>query len=210
MKVYIATVALLLGAFGADASASPTAGQDTGETRMEEYSATRPPVGYVQFCRDNPAECAGSQNGPQRLPLTPARMEELVEINDLVNNAITPVTDQSLYGIAEMWAYPYDRGDCEDYVLLKRRLLVQRGWPVSTLLITVVRDEKGDGHAVLTVTTSAGDLVLDNQETEIRFWRDTPYEYLKRQAKGDPNRWVSLRHTDIRPQFSVGGTKVNR
>lgn len=210
MRFCFAATALLLGIYSATASASPTAGQNSGETRMSEYSATRPPIGYVQFCRQNPADCGTQANGPQRLTLSDVRMQELLEINELVNQAIAPVTDQNLYGVAEMWAYPYDRGDCEDYVLLKRRLLMERGWPASTLLITVVRDVKGDGHAVLTVTTSAGDLVLDNQEADIRFWRDTPYEYLKRQSKGDPSRWVSLRQTDTRPQFSVGGTTTNR
>jgi len=210
MKLRFAATALLIGLFSATASASPTAGQNTGETRMSEYATTRPPIGYVQFCRQNPSDCNQQAIGPQRLTLSDARMKQLLEINDLVNQAIAPVTDQKLYGVAEMWTYPYDRGDCEDYVLLKRRLLMERGWPASTLLITVVRDVKGDGHAVLTVTTSAGDLVLDNQEAEIRFWRDTPYEYLKRQSKGDPNHWVSLRQTDFRPQFSVGGTTTNR
>ncbi len=206
MRICFMATALLLGLSSATANASPTAGQNSGETRMSEYSATRPPIGYVQFCRQNPADCSKQATGPQRLTLSDIRMQELLEINQLVNHAIAPVTDQKLYGVAEMWAYPYDRGDCEDYVLLKRRLLMERGWPASTLLITVVRDVKGDGHAVLTVTTSAGDLVLDNQEADIRFWRDTPYEYLKRQSKGDPSRWVSLRQSDIRPQFTVGGT----
>lgn len=177
---------------------------------MLEYAATRAPIGYLQFCRQNPADCASVAGGPQRLTLSPTRMGELVEINALVNRAIVPVTDEKLYGVAEMWTYPSEQGDCEDYVLLKRRLLMDRGWPASALLITVVRDEKGDGHAVLTVTTSAGDLVLDNQAADIRFWRDTPYDYLKRQSKTDPNSWVSLRGDDNRRQISVGGTNISR
>jgi predicted transglutaminase-like cysteine proteinase len=210
VKKYLVATVMLLGIFGTAANATTTAGQNAGETRMSEFSATRPPVGYVQFCRQNPGDCNAAVVAPQRLTLSPARMQDLDEVNSLVNSAIAPVTDQELYGVAEMWTYPYDRGDCEDYVLLKRRLLMERGWPASALLITVVRDQKGDGHAVLTVATSAGDLVLDNQAADIRFWRDTPYEYLKRQSTSDPNRWVSLRSDDSRPQFSVGGTTPTR
>ncbi|MEJ8574537.1 transglutaminase-like cysteine peptidase [Microbaculum marinum] len=209
MRIYIATTALLLGLLGTNASASqlsPTPGQDSAETRMSEYAASRPPIGYVQFCNDNPRECRSGSPMPQRLVLTPARLKQLNEVNDLVNEAIAPITDEDLYGVAEKWTYPLDRGDCEDYVLLKRRLLAERGWPLSSLLITVVRDTKGDGHAVLTVTTSAGDLVLDNQVPEIHFWRDTPYDFLKRQSKTDPNAWVSLRYDDSQSQYSVGGT----
>ena len=51
------------------------------------------------------------------------------------------MTDLDLYGRIEHWTYPAAMGDCEDYVLLKRRLLRERGWPSSALLITVVRDE---------------------------------------------------------------------
>ena len=69
--------------------------------------------------------------------------------------------------MVERWNYPDDGyGDCEDYVLLKRRMLMQAGWPREALLITVVRDKKGDGHAVLTVKTNRGEFVLDNQSSQ--------------------------------------------
>ncbi len=59
-------------------------------------------------------------------------------------------------------AYPPTAGDCEDIALLKRRDLIEKGWPVGALLMTVVRQANGEGHAVLTVLTDRGDLVLDN------------------------------------------------
>jgi predicted transglutaminase-like cysteine proteinase len=77
-------------------------------------------------------------------------------------------------------------------VLLKRRMLIERGWPESTLLITVVRDENGEGHAVLTARTDAGDLVLDNKRQQIVRWVDTPYTYVKQQTEGNPLVWASL------------------
>jgi predicted transglutaminase-like cysteine proteinase len=104
----------------------------------------------------------------------------------------------------ERWAYPDDgKGDCEDYVLAKRRALINLGWPASVLLITVVRDKEGDGHAVLTVVTDRGDVILDNQENEILPWQDTGYRYVKRQSQGDPTLWVSL--GDTRSPPVVGG-----
>ena len=75
------------------------------------------------------------------------------------------MTDLEHWGVVESWYYPDDGyGDCEDYVLLKRRMLMQAGWPREALLITVVRDKNGDGHAVLTVKTDKGEYILDNQE----------------------------------------------
>ena len=44
---------------------------------------------------------------------------------------------------------------------------MQSGWPREALLVTVVRDEKDEGHAVLTVTTDKGDYILDNQNKNI-------------------------------------------
>jgi predicted transglutaminase-like cysteine proteinase len=97
------------------------------------------------------------------------------------------------WGVVERWSYPDDgKGDCEDYVLLKRRMLIKAGWPREALLITVVRDTKGDGHAVLTVKTDKGDFVLDNQAENVLLWSDTGYRFVKRQSQSDQNVWVAL------------------
>jgi predicted transglutaminase-like cysteine proteinase len=71
-------------------------------------------------------------------------------------------------------------------------MLIQAGWPREALLITVVRDKRGDGHAVLTVKTDRGEFVLDNQTDQILLWSDTGYRFVKRQSQADPNVWVSL------------------
>ncbi len=84
------------------------------------------------------------------------------------------------------------RGDCEDYALLKRHELMRLGWPSSALLITVVRDERGEGHAVLTARTAGGDLILDNKVNEVRLWSSTPYQFLLRQSWANPQAWMSL------------------
>jgi len=117
----------------------------------------------------------------------------MVKVNAWVNNRVKRITDQEHWGVVENWNYPDDGyGDCEDYVLLKRRMLMQAGWPREALLITVVRDKKGDGHAVLTVRTNRGEFVLDNQESEILPWNKTGYRFVKRQSQANPNIWVSL------------------
>jgi predicted transglutaminase-like cysteine proteinase len=95
--------------------------------------------------------------------------------------------------VVDRWSYPDDGyGDCEDYVLLKRRMLIQSGWPREALLVTVARNEKDKGHAVLTVTTDKGDYILDNQNKNILLWSETRYQFVKRQSQADSNVWVSL------------------
>ena len=116
------------------------------------------------------------------------------------------MTDQDHYGVLEKWSYPDDGyGDCEDYVLLKQRMLISAGWPRQALLITVVRDEKGEGHAVLTVRTDKGEFVLDNQNPDILLWSETAYRYVKRQSQSNPNEWVSL--GDPRPAQATASSR---
>jgi predicted transglutaminase-like cysteine proteinase len=151
------------------------------------------PVGHMEFCRSHADECSANRVVVDAEPLSDRRWADLLAINTAVNTAVAPVTDADLYQVNEYWAYPTSGyGDCEDFVLAKRRALIERGWPASTLLITVVRERNGNGHAVLTVRTDRGDLVLDNQDAMIRVWTDTPYEFLKRQSQADQGRWVDL------------------
>src|SRR5690606_30104119 len=90
------------------------------------------------------------------------------------------------------WTYPNGYGDCEDFALLKRRDLIAAGWPPSTLMIAVVKEANGNGHAVLIARTDRGDLVLDNQDSAIRLWSDTPYTYIKRQSQAHAGQWVDM------------------
>jgi predicted transglutaminase-like cysteine proteinase len=124
--------------------------------------------------------------------MSPDRWNLLYQVNSYVNGKIAPVSDDDLYGQPEYWAYPTDAGDCEDYVLLKKRFLENLGFPASALLITVVLDERNEGHAILSVSTDAGDYVLDNRRDDVLRWTDTNYTFLKRQSKQDPRVWVAL------------------
>jgi predicted transglutaminase-like cysteine proteinase len=159
---------------------------------MTTRGKTAQPIGHHDFCLRYPAECDIHSARAARMKLTPARWNELVDVDNTVNTTITPATDEEVYGRQEYWAYPTTRGDCEDLVLLKRRMLLQKGWPVGTLLITVVRQANGDGHAVLTVLTDRGDLVLDNLDPHILVWSETAYQYVKRQSQFDTGAWVAV------------------
>jgi predicted transglutaminase-like cysteine proteinase len=164
-------------------------------------AVTKPPSGWLQFCSDNPAECRPAAEGLRDVVLTPDLLQQLFSINAYVNDRVKWTSDAELYGKTEHWAFPLDRGDCEDIVLEKRRLLANAGWPLSTLLITTVEDRtaKSQLHAVLTVRTDRGELILDNQTPEILFWYETSYQYLTRQSPADPNVWVSFRAEQPKP-----------
>jgi len=154
---------------------------------------TRAPIGWTEFCVEYDPECKTKPSAPRDVVLSGQAWKDLQRINLWVNNHVKPMTDMEHWGVVERWNYPDDGyGDCEDYALQKRKMLVQAGWPREALLMTVVRDQHGDGHAVLTVKTDKGEYILDNQTDEIVLWSETGYRFVKRQSQADPNVWVSL------------------
>ncbi|HTO32247.1 MAG TPA: transglutaminase-like cysteine peptidase [Pararhizobium sp.] len=159
---------------------------------MTTDGATNPPVGHYEFCRSQPQECRSNGGSAAPTVLTRDGWKKILEVNYDVNEAVTPMTDMEIYGVEERWAYPDKVGDCEDYVLLKRKLLMQAGFSPSNLLITVVLQPNGEGHAVLTVRTDRGDFVLDNMRNKVLLWSETEYTFLKRQSNENAGRWVKL------------------
>jgi predicted transglutaminase-like cysteine proteinase len=169
-------------------------------------ASARAPIGWVEFCAEYAPECETRAVEPRDVVLSSKAWKDLVRINKWVNDTVKPITDLEHWGVVERWNYPDDGyGDCEDYVLLKRRMLMQAGWPRQALLVTVVRDKRGDGHAVLTVKTDKGEFILDNQNEEILLWSDTGYRFVKRQSQSDPNVWLAL--GDSRPAPSTAAAR---
>lgn len=181
---------MIAGVLAAANTVSPDARAET--VSMKIGGLTSQPIGHYEFCKRNPDECAiRTQAQPERL--SEEFRARLAALTSTVNKAVKPVSDKDLYGKDEFWTYPDKAGDCEEYVLEKRRILMQEGISPSNLLITVVRKPDREGHAVLTVRTDAGDLVLDNLNDAVKLWYDTSYSYIKRQAAYDTGRWVSIR-----------------
>ena len=193
--ILLAATALIFAALSGQANADPrkVASLSAGHESL-------PPIGWVEFCERHRDDCDNRRTQAESMALDEKRWKELVRANTAINAEVEPVTDQEQWGKPEQWDYPATgKGDCEDYVLEKRKRLMKLGWPRSALLITVVRDKKGDGHAVLTARTDRGDFILDNQVNKILLWTDTGYLFVKRQAPENQNRWLSLGNVDTKP-----------
>lgn len=187
--------AAILMAFASPAGAMTDSGNAGGERApiaAPTYGGTLPPVGFVRFCGRRPEACAMRPTGALRPRLTARQWELVGRVNAFINADVKPATDEEIYGEAERWDYPSARGDCEDYALLKQRYLEVLGLPRSALLLTVVLDDRNEGHAVLTIATSDGDFVLDNRRDGVRRWSDSDYTFLKRQSQRDPRHWLAL------------------
>ncbi len=191
MRPLLSLVVALTFAAPVSAIASPS---------MNTLGRTSQPIGHLWLCQQIPEECSILSSDTKAPVLTKKRWAQLVAANTGANLTIEPLTDQEFYGVEEHWTYPVSYGDCEDYVLMKRKTLLQQGWPASSLLITVVKRENGEGHAVLTVRTDRGDFILDNLESRIVRWTKTPYRYLKRQSVYNSGHWTDI--SDSRHQVA--------
>lgn len=190
-----ALLGLVVGASAACAATGKTGVDHTAhpaDRQAKVHGATLPPLGFLRFCGRNPLSCRAERRGAVRLHMTDERWRIAYQVNSFVNGRIEPLSDEDLYGQAEYWTYPADAGDCEDYALLKQRYLERLGFSRSALLLTVVLDEKNEGHALLTIVTDEGDFILDNRSNQIRSWDGTDYSFLKRQSQYNPRQWVSL------------------
>jgi predicted transglutaminase-like cysteine proteinase len=197
-----ATLAMILaGAANFALVQSSMAGPDAA-TYISVGADTSVPYGWVEFCGRYRGECPDDDRAAQPIDLTPAVMRKLQRINAAVNKSVTPVSDMDHWGVVDQWDYPTDgKGDCEDFALLKRRMLMDEGFPRQALLMTVVKEANGDGHAVLTVKTTRGEFVLDNLMDEVKAWNKTPYRFVKRQSEQNPNVWVSIGAPTAAPAY---------
>ncbi len=206
MKIRLGWVVSALLSVAALAATPSTAAAMERPLNVSIGKAASAPIGWVAFCAEHKQECAPTPTAPRDVVLTERSWRDLDRLNRWVNESIEPLTDMDHWGAVEKWSYPDDGyGDCEDYVLLKRRMLIAAGWPRAALLITVVRDEKDEGHAVLTVKTDRGEFILDNQAEEILPWNETGYRFVKRQSQSDPNAWVAL--GDTRPAIATAASR---
>jgi predicted transglutaminase-like cysteine proteinase len=165
----------------------PPAGQ-----LVESAAGAKPILGWVKFCEQFASECAVNMAEPALVQLDSATWNTIVAVNRRVNAKVKPITDKDHWNLVDRWEFPDDgMGDCEDFQLLKRRMLVERGIPRRAMRMTVVIDELGEGHAVLMIRTNRGDFILDNKTSAVLPWHETGYVYVKRESQ-DTVAWVSL------------------
>lgn len=177
---------------GGAAQAQTVASLPSEAQTIEKSGAAKPVAAWNDFCRRYPDECAVDPSEPAKVEVTQETWRTIMAVNRRVNARIKPMTDKSHWGVVDRWDLAEDgQGDCEDYQLLKRKLLVERGLPRRAMRMTVVIDELNEGHAVLMIRTDRGDYILDNKTNAVLPWEQTGYVFVKREGQ-DSMAWVSL------------------
>ena len=194
LEISICAAFLLLltsGAFAGDSASRKIAALPLAP-ELQASALARPTVAWSEFCQRVPSECSINLSEPEKIKLTWATWNTIKAINNRVNGSIISLSDQDHWGVADRWDLPNDGyGDCEDIQLLKRKLLAEQGLPRRAMRMTVVIDDRGEGHAVLMMRTDRGDFILDNKTNAILPWDQTGFTFSKREGH-DSTAWVSL------------------
>ena len=148
------------------------------------------PPAFRPFCARQPRLC-NTRGRTKLVTLTPGCQAELEAVNGSVNHRIKERSDLDSVGGADDWRVPTEEGDCEDFAILKKSELLNRGWPASALLLTVVA-LGGAGHTVLTVRTDKGDLIMNNRSSAVRIWSRTSHRYFARQSQSENGKWMRI------------------
>ena len=191
LRAAIAAAAMMMAGVsaGAQTHLASLPGPSLGTTAI---GAAKPLPAWSGFCQRQPAECAVDPDEPAIVTLTPRAWQLITGVNQRVNATIKPMTDMEHWGVPDRWDLPTDgRGDCEDFQLLKRKLLAEAGLPRRAMRMVVVVDDEAQGHAVLMIRTDRGDFILDNKGSTVLPWHRTGYVFVKRESE-DAIGWVSL------------------
>lgn len=160
---------------------------------MMAASPALAPFQHVRFCQRYPSDCKSNPAEADHIELNAANSELLKSVNRDVNATIVSTVKSYGAELADGWTIAPSMGDCNDYAVTKRHVLLQRGLPAKALRLSAVRTSSGEGHLVLLVVTTKGELVLDNLTDAIRPWRSTDYRWLKIQSASDARFWLTVK-----------------
>jgi predicted transglutaminase-like cysteine proteinase len=171
MMLKAMSVAALCAAFSSAAIAQPA----------------RTPAGAGKLCSDYPWACSAAATGTS----DPAAILQLAKsVNRKVNFSIREVSDRAQYGIEEKWTLPKDAGDCEDFALLKMRMLIDQGVAPANLRLAQVMKRRVLSHVVLLVRTApTEEYVLDSLSGSVSPRSASSYVFLKQQSRTNPAHW---------------------
>ena len=170
-------------------SFSPAEAQSARAERRAEVTFVEPPRGFRDSCRQYGWLCGNRPQSPSAMG-EGQLLDVARSVNRRVNRMISQLSDVENYGVSDRWTLPRNgRGDCEDFVLLKYKLLVEAGVDSRKLAMAIVLDRYGDNHAVLVVRHESGDLVLDSLTSRIAPWNETGYRFLAMQSSEDQTAW---------------------
>jgi len=197
------SVAPPAGAFGLCVRDPQTCGLSAGavETVAAEPDALTTVAGAGSGEKMSADKALGDRAGPMAFAWAvepgDAVLRLAMAVNTQVNAALTYRSDDEVWGQEEKWVLPLSvegatEGDCEDYALEKRGMLLSFGVPIERLALATAWSAQTGRHAVLLLRTNDGDYVLDNTTDAIRRVGDTAYQWTAIQSGANLLTWSAV------------------
>ncbi|MDE5447208.1 hypothetical protein GWG65_39075 [Bradyrhizobium sp. CSA207] len=158
-----------------------------------EMQEVVPPLSFTLFCTQYPEDC--QERRDRRITDFRSRRQrwrELNQINLSVNSVIAAESLLASRNDYDWQIFPSD-GNCGDYAVTKRHLLLRSGWPSSSLLLgEVAIRATGEHHLVLLVREGRALFVLDNLSGVIIQFNESldKYVFLRTESDLNPQLWT--------------------
>lgn len=146
------------------------------------------PAGWLNWCMADLGRCAGARQAAV-LTTTPLLLDLLARVQREVNASIEPRPEPPG---RDLWRADAAAGDCEDYALAKRARLQAAGLPAGAMRLATAILPRGELHAVLTIETDRGTLVLDNLRRDVTALRTLDYAWQRVEGAQDSLAWQEL------------------
>lgn len=119
---------------------------------------------------------------------TPAVAQDITVVESVQHTVNSTIEYKLETGSRDFWKIPTKSGDCEDFAILKRQLLIDAGWDANDLEVTLVLSKGSNGKVVnvghIILYVKSLDLVLDipnNSEnvplTSANFYETEDYRF---------------------------------
>ncbi len=146
------------------------------------------PAGWLNYCLAELERCVPATAVTE----LNATSELLALVQQVQANANRRIAARPEPAGRDLWQIAVTSGDCEDFALAKQAALRRAGLPAGAVRLATARLASGEFHAVLTVATSDGTLVLDNLLPSAVPLRTLNYAWLRLQGVRGSLRWEEL------------------
>jgi predicted transglutaminase-like cysteine proteinase len=150
--------------------------------------AVAAPAGWLNHCMADLDRCRPGPGGSVAAADN-ATLALVAQVQREVNRRIAPRGEPEG---RDLWLVGPPSGDCDDYALTKQALLRAAGLPAGAVRLATALLPNGELHAVVTVETTRGTLVLDNLQFEPVPLDMVGYRWLRLEQPGPGLRWMEL------------------
>lgn len=144
------------------------------------------PRGFRVYCQEHPDQC---RIRTEAKPVNYLQWESTLEDVNRSVNASIKYRSEAVDHFDDSPEY----GDCDDYALTKRNILLKRGFDPSTVLFLYAHpQDAAEDHTVLVVRTNYGLKVMDNMADEIYDLDRMMVDWAYMEGAANPKSWLPI------------------